>query len=92
MIKKLKNLLELDMLWFFFEENCCQDQKINSQNNRWLAVLLMDVSWVIQTKFPVIIMVFSVINNDVDGFIKLDWLTERLEKKLMPVWWKYLKK
>ena len=37
--KKLKHPLQPDMLWFVSDKkNFCQDQKIDSQNNRWLTV------------------------------------------------------
>ena len=37
MINKLKHPQQIDMMWFFFNKKFGQDQKINSQNNRWLS-------------------------------------------------------
>lgn len=67
LLNKLKHPLKPNMLWFFSDEkNFCQDQKINSQNNRWLAVSPKDVPRVMQTKFPVTIMVFGVVSSEGD--------------------------
>ena len=67
LVNKLKHPVEPNMLWFFSDEkNFCQDQKINSQNNRWLAVSPKDVPRVMQTKFPATIMVFGVVSSEGD--------------------------
>ena len=53
------------MIWFFSDKkNFCQDQVVNSQNNRWLAVCFKDVPKVIQTKFPATVMVFGVVSSE----------------------------
>ena len=55
------------MLRFFSDEkNFCQDQKINSQNNRWLSVSPKDVPRVIQMKFPGTSMVFGAVSSEGD--------------------------
>ena len=67
LLNKLKKPLEPNMLWFFSDEkNFCQDQKHNSQNNRWIACNQSKVQIVSQTKFPQTIMVFGVISSEGD--------------------------
>ena len=52
------------MIWFFSDKkNFCQDQAVNNQNNRWLAVCSEDVLKVMQTKFPATVMVFGVVSS-----------------------------
>lgn len=45
-----------------FKNFFCQDQKINNQNNRWLAQCPSEVPVVMQTKFPTHVVVFGVIS------------------------------
>lgn len=67
LLQKIKNPLKPKMLWFFSDEkNFCQDQAHNTQNNRWLAVSPEDVPRVMKTKFPVHLMVLSVVSNEGD--------------------------
>ena len=64
LLNKLKHRLQRNMIWFFSDEkNFCQDQVVNSQNNRWLAVCFKDVPKVMQTKFPATVMVFGVVSS-----------------------------
>ena len=52
LLKKLKHPLQRNMIWFFSDEkNFCQDQAVNNQNNRWLAVCSEDVPKVMQPSF-----------------------------------------
>ena len=65
LLNKLKHPLMPNMLWFFSDEkNFCQDQVINNQNNRWLAVCPKDVPKVMKTKFPANVMVFGVVSSE----------------------------
>ena len=65
LLNKLKHPLQTNMIWFFSDEkNFCQDQAVNSQNNRWLAVCPKDVPKVMQTKFPATVMVFGVVSSE----------------------------
>ena len=65
LLNKLKHPLQRNMIWFFFDEkNFCQDQVVNNQNNRWLAVCSEDVPKVMQTKFPATVMVFGVVSSE----------------------------
>ena len=53
------------MIWFFSDEkNFCQDQVVNSQNNRWLAVCSKDVPKVMKTKLPATVMAFEVVSSE----------------------------
>uniref|UniRef100_A0A182STD9 DDE-1 domain-containing protein n=1 Tax=Anopheles maculatus TaxID=74869 RepID=A0A182STD9_9DIPT len=63
----LKHPVELGTLWFFSDKkNFCQDQKVNTQNNRWLAYCPADVPRVPQTKFPQTVIVFSCVSSEGD--------------------------
>ena len=65
LLNKLKHPLQLNMIWFFSDKkNFCQDQAVNKQNNRWLAVCSEDVSKVMQTKFPATVMVFGLVLSE----------------------------
>ena len=65
LLNKLKHHLQRNIIWFFSDKkNFCQDQVVNSQNNRWLAVCSKDVPKVIQTKFPATVMVFGVVSSE----------------------------
>uniref|UniRef100_A0A182NDR8 Uncharacterized protein n=1 Tax=Anopheles dirus TaxID=7168 RepID=A0A182NDR8_9DIPT len=60
----LKHAVEPGTLWFFSDEkNFCQDQKFNTQNNRWLAYCPADLPRVPQTKFPQTVMSYFLINS-----------------------------
>ena len=65
LLSKLKHPAQPKMLWFFSnEKNFCQDQKMNQQNNCWLAYCPKDVPRVMQTKFPATVMVFGIRSLD----------------------------
>ena len=67
LLNKLNHLLQPNMLWFVSDENnSCQDQIMNSQGNRWLALSPQDVPIVMKTKHLVLIMVFRVVTGDID--------------------------
>uniref|UniRef100_A0A4Y0BF18 Tc1-like transposase DDE domain-containing protein n=1 Tax=Anopheles funestus TaxID=62324 RepID=A0A4Y0BF18_ANOFN len=67
LLNLLKHPVEPGTLWFFSsEKNFCQDQKVNTQNNRWLAYCAADVPRVPQTKFPQTVMVFSCVSSEGD--------------------------
>ena len=67
LLNKLKHPVEANSIWFFSDEkNFCQDQKHNSQNNRWCAMNPSEVPVVAQTKFPQTVMVFGVISSEGD--------------------------
>lgn len=67
LLNKLKHPLLPNMLWVFSDEkNFCQDQMVNTQNNRWLAVSPKDVPRVMKNKYPANIMVFGVVTSDGD--------------------------
>ena len=54
----------LHMLWFFSDEtNFCQDQVHNGQNHCWIATNNRDVPRVMKTKFPAMVVVFSVVSS-----------------------------
>ena len=58
------------MLWFFSDEkNFCQDQKVNKQNNRWIATFTSHEIIVMKTKFPATVMVFGVVPTNKSGEI-----------------------
>ena len=55
------------MLWFFSDEkNFCQDQKVNKQNQKWIATCTSHIQKVMKTKFPATVMVFGVVSIDGD--------------------------
>ena len=65
LLNKLKHPLQRNMFWFFSDKkNVCQDQVVNYQNNRWLAVCSEDVPKVMQTKFLATVMVFGVVLSE----------------------------
>ena len=67
LLNKLKHPKESNMLSFFSDEkNFCQDQAHSRQNNQWIAMCPNDVPRVMKTKFPNMVMVFSVISSDRD--------------------------
>ena len=87
--------MENEILGFFSDEiNCTQDQRTNSQNNRWLARNPADVPVVMQTKFPATVMVLGVVSSDGDVMpphnipqglrINSDVYTEMLESVVLP--------
>ena len=62
LLGKVKHSAETQTIWFFSDEkNFCQDQKHNTQNNRWLAYSPKDTPSAMQTKFstPVIVSYVS---------------------------------
>lgn len=64
---KVKHPVGPQTMWFFSDEkNFCQDQKHNSQNNRWLAYSQKDIPRVMQTKFPQHVMVFGCVSSEGD--------------------------
>lgn len=66
-IKKVLHPLEPNLLWFLSDKNnFCRDQKITSQDNRWLAVSPKEVPRVMHTKFKPTIMAFLVISSGDD--------------------------
>ena len=67
LLNKLKHPVHNKTLWFFSDEkNFTQDQKHNSQNNRWCVRSPHLVPIVAQTKFPAAVMVFGIISSDGD--------------------------
>ena len=64
---KVKHPTEPQKIWFFFDEkNVCQDQKQNTQNNRWLAHCPKDTRSVTQTKFSQTVMVSGCVSCEGD--------------------------
>ena len=67
LLSKVKHPAEPQTIWFFSDEkNFCQDQKHNTQNNRWLAYSTKDIPRVMQTKFPQTVMVFGCVSSEGD--------------------------
>ncbi|QQP53619.1 Uncharacterized protein FKW44_006153 [Caligus rogercresseyi] len=67
LLNKLKHPVHNETLWFFSDEkNFTQDQKHNSQNNRWCVKNPHEVPIVGQTKFPAAVMVFGIISSNGD--------------------------
>lgn len=67
LLSKVKHPAEPQTIWFFSDEkNFCQDQKHNTQNNRWLAYSTKDIPRVMQTKFPLTVMVFGCVSSEGD--------------------------
>ena len=67
LLSKVKHPAEPQTIWFFFDEkNFCQDQKHNTQNNRWLAYSPKDTSSVMQTKFSITLMVLRCVTCEGD--------------------------
>ena len=67
LLSKVKHPAEAQTIWFFSDEkNFCQDQRHNTQNNRWLAYSPKDTSRVMQTKFPQTFMVFGCVSSEGD--------------------------
>ena len=59
LLRKVKHPAEPQTIWFFYyEKNFFQDQRHNTQNNRWLAYSPKDTPLVIQTKLSQTVMVF----------------------------------
>ena len=52
--------------FFSYKKNFCQDQNLNTQNNRWLAYSPNDIPCVMQTKFSQIVMVFGCVSCEGD--------------------------
>ena len=53
--------------WFLDEKNFSQDQRMNSQNNPWIALSLQGILIVMKIKYPVHIMIFVMFtcNSDI---------------------------
>ena len=67
LLSKVKHSAEPQTIWFFSDEkNFCQDQKHNTQNNRWLAYSPKDTPRAMQTKFPQTVMVFGCVSSKGD--------------------------
>ncbi|KAL1132100.1 hypothetical protein AAG570_010058 [Ranatra chinensis] len=67
LLSKVKHPAEPQTISFFSDEkNFCQDQKHNTQNNRWLAYSTKDIPRVMQTKFPQTVMVFGCVSSKGD--------------------------
>ena len=67
LFSKLSDPFQLNMLWFFSDENnICQDQVLNTQNNCWLALSPHGVLTVMKTKHPIHIMMFGMVTSDSD--------------------------
>ncbi len=65
LLNKVKHPAEAQTIWFFSDEkNFCQDQKHNTQNNRWLAYNPKNIPRVMQTKFPQAVMVFGCVSSE----------------------------
>ncbi len=56
----------ITLFLFSDEKNFSQDQKVNTQNHRWLASDPNEVPVVSRTKFPVHVMVLGVVSSDGD--------------------------
>ena len=54
------------LIFYSDEKNFNQDQKVNSQNNRWLCEDPEEVPIVMKTKFPAQVMVLGVVSNEGD--------------------------
>ena len=66
-LSKVKSLAEPQTMLFFSNEiNICQDQRHNTQNDRWLALSQKDTPCVMQTKFSKTVMVFGCVPCDGD--------------------------
>ena len=60
LLSKEKHPAEPRTIWFFPDEkNFCQDQKLSTENNRWLAYSPKDIPRVMQTKFSKTAIVFG---------------------------------
>ena len=63
LLSKVKHPAEPQTIKFFSgEKNFCQDQKHNTQNNRWLAYSPKDTPHFMQTKFSKTVMVFRCVS------------------------------
>jgi hypothetical protein len=54
------------LIFYSDEKNFNQDQKVNSQNNRWLCQDPKEVPIIMKIKFPAHVMVLGVVSNEGD--------------------------
>ena len=67
LLSKVKHPAEPQTIKLFSDEkNVCQDQKHNSQNNRWLAYSPKDTPCVMQTTFSKTVTVFGCVSCEAD--------------------------
>lgn len=67
LLNKLKHPMHQNMLWFFSDEKkFVQTQKHNVHNDRWLARSPFEVPRIMVAKFPLSVMVLSVISSERD--------------------------
>ena len=67
LLNKVKHPAEPQAIWFFSnEKNVFQDQRHNTQNNRWLAYSPKDTPPVMSTKFSKTVMVFWCVSCEGD--------------------------
>ena len=63
LLSKVKHPAEPQTIWFFSDDkNSCQDQKQNTQNNRWLVYSQTGTPRVMQTEFFHSVMVFGCVS------------------------------
>ena len=68
LLSKVKHPAEPQTIWFFSDEkNVCQDQRHNTQNNRWLAYSQKETPCAMQTKFFQTVMVFGCVSCEGDS-------------------------
>ena len=71
LLSKVKHPAEPQTIKFFSDEkNCCQDQKHNTQNNRWLAYSPKHTPRVMQTKFIKTVMLFRCVSCQAPYFFR----------------------
>ena len=67
LLNKVEHPAEPQTIWFYADEQYfCQDQKHNTQNNRWLTYSPLDTPHVTQTKFSQTVMVFGCVSCEGD--------------------------
>ena len=67
LLTKIKHPKTQNPLIFFSDEkNFCQEQKLNKQNDRWLARSPFLVPKIMRAKYPSHVMVFGVVSNEGD--------------------------
>ena len=67
LLSKVKHPAEPQTIWFLSnEKNLCQDQKHNTENNRWLAYSPKHTHRVKQSKFSKTLMVFGCVSCEDD--------------------------
>ena len=91
-LNKLKQPKKPNMLWFFSDEHIfSQHYAQNRQNNRWITMCAKDMPRVMKTKFPTMIMIFSVISSDGNVmpphiFETGLWVNTEIYRQVMEIW------